>query len=544
MKLTENSTFIGGIMPNYESILGDIKFFSDILKKSGYKTVSFGTAEIIDNSIDASANDIVVVGESDPSNRIKRIGFLDNGSGMDIEILKKCLQVGTHFETRVRGKGRGKYGFGLPGSSAAHSNIVKVYSWRQREPGKIYMVSLNVNDLAAGIPHPKLVDALPEPYEKLRTKEAAIKKVGATVLGPIDFYSHGTLVLWDGCERITPKTTQTLFQNHLAPSLSRLFRHFITKDPYSAKRFLGCNIYLVYDLAPGKECTAMTLKPNDPLYVMSDHMYAGDFSFELQQKLCKKFMLNKTPVEIRFSLSSREVRQRYKGNNRINTELGKNLGISIIREGREIDFGDFHFFDVSEDRNRFWGCEIMFTKEADDFFGVPANKQHVDQLKKTSQIEGIDEYPEDAPPEELPIWLALERNFKMKSIFSEFLSTIRSYPKPVPPGGTDGEGGDNGEGVDIIDDPGEVEGESTSGGSTTLDDTPARKNAIQELRNIGIETPTDNQIKRFLKHKVVLVFAPLGENTGFMDVQIKYGICVLRINTESSFYRNVLLEVT
>ena len=38
--------FIGGIMANnHESVLGNLDFFAEILKKSGYKSISFGVAE-------------------------------------------------------------------------------------------------------------------------------------------------------------------------------------------------------------------------------------------------------------------------------------------------------------------------------------------------------------------------------------------------------------------------------------------------------------------------------------------------------------------
>ncbi len=533
-------------MPDRESILGDISFFSEILKKSGYKSVPFGVAEIIDNSIDAGASEVLVIGES-VGNKIRQIGFLDNGSGMDREFLKKCLQVGAHFEVGSLNKRRGKFGFGLPGASAAHGNIVEVYSWQKREKGGVYKVSLNVDRLNDGIPHPQLVDGLPAPYEELRTTNTVIKRRGDVAVGPIDFKSNGTLVLWKGCERITPKTTHVLFQNHLGPDLSRLFRHFITRDPYSVERFLGCNITLVYNLEEGRECTVTPLLPNDPLYVMSDHRYVSDFSFELHNKYEKSFHLNGAEITVRFSLSPKEVRQKYKGRCKINTELGRNLGISIVREGREIDFGDFNFCDPSEDRNRFWGCEIMFTKAADDFFGVPANKQHVDMLKKAYEVEGVDEYPEDAPLEDLPIWLTLERVVGVRGVLSEFLKILRGYGSRPKPGGDSGGiiiiEGVPGETADIVDDEGEDDGDSTSGGEVSTADEVARQNALEELLSKGYDDPTEGQIERYLNHKVVLEYAAMGSSSGFMDVRLKHGLCILKINTESCFYEHVLSEI-
>ena len=532
-------------MPS-ETIFGDVSFFAEILKKSGYKSVSFGIAEILDNSIDANAKDILIVGESGSGNKIRSIGFLDNGNGMDIEMLKTCLQVGTRFDVSGRGRQRGKYGFGLPGSSAAHSNLIKVYSWQRHDPEKVYMVSLNVSSLNDGISHPIQVE-LPEPYVKFKEKNAAITREGQTVFGPVDFYNQGTLVLWEDCERITPKNIQILFRRHIDVDLGRLFRHFITNDEYSRESFNKCNIHTVYNLGAGRDPSVTDIKPNDPLYMMKDHKYSEEFFFDSKAEHNKSFMLNNSEVVVRFSLSSSVVRKKYKGKSKMNTVLGKNLGISIVREGREIDFGSFHFTDPSEDRNRFWGCEILFSKEADDYFGVPANKQHVDQLKQFVEEEGVDEYPEQTLSEELPIWLSLDRNLKIKNILTSFLNVIIGYGKgngggPTGSNGGGLSGGSSG-GGDISDDPGEDEGGSTSGPTTSPEDSEARQNAINEIRNLGIENPTEDQIKRFVEHRVVLVYVPLGENTGFMDIQIKYGICVLKINNESSFYRHVLKEI-
>lgn len=520
-------------------VFGDMTLCSEILKKSGYKSVSFGAAELIDNAIDWGASDIIILAESDSKNRITQLGFLDNGSGMDKDKLHKCLQVGSHFDPSNTKRNRGKYGFGLPGASSAHSNQVEVYSWQKNHPDKVYMTRLDTEKLAAGIAEPKEVKSLPEPFARLKTKNAIIKSGSDTLLGPADFYNQGTLVIWKGCERITPKNVALLFRRYLLPDLSRLFRHFISEDDYPKKKFQHCTIYLIEQLAPGKEPKVERLKPNDPLYLMEDHQYCKEFSFDYRPKFSKTFKLNKSEVEIRFSLASHDVRHKYQGRGAVNTDLGKNLGISIVREGREIDFGDFSFFDPSEDRNRFWGCEILFSKEADDYFGVPANKQHVDQLKKIL-TEDPEEYPEDCPANEMPIWLALDRHFNITSVLRGFLNTIRDYAKKNTGEGTPGEG--LGMDQDIVDDSGEDDSSSTSGGSVSVEDDTARKNAIEAIRNIGAD-PTDQQIARYLQHKVVLEYKPLGESLGFMDVEIKYGVCLLKINTQSYFYRQVLSRV-
>ena len=54
-------------------------------------------------------------------------------------------------------------------------------------------------------------------------------------------------------------------------------------------------------------------------------------------------------------------------------------GISVVRAGREIDFGSFDFYDKTNNPyHRWWGCEICFDPVLDEVFGVANNKQQVE----------------------------------------------------------------------------------------------------------------------------------------------------------------------
>ena len=73
---------------NEKSKIVNAAMFIDALKNSGYKSTDNAIAEIVDNSIDADADDIFIIGEQsiagNGERRIVSFAFLDNGKGMDI----------------------------------------------------------------------------------------------------------------------------------------------------------------------------------------------------------------------------------------------------------------------------------------------------------------------------------------------------------------------------------------------------------------------------------------------------------------------------
>ena len=65
-----------------------IQQMGDALRSSGYKSIDSAVAEIVDNSIEAEAQDVLVimrelVDEESGKKAVCEFGILDNGSGMD-----------------------------------------------------------------------------------------------------------------------------------------------------------------------------------------------------------------------------------------------------------------------------------------------------------------------------------------------------------------------------------------------------------------------------------------------------------------------------
>lgn len=412
----------------------------------------------------------------------------------------------------------------------------------------IYKVNLNLAKLNEGIKKP-IKSELPEIFKPLISTNSVIVSKGKTILEPEDFSKSGTLVYWKGCKRVRPVTTKILVERYLIPDLSRIFRHFITEDSFSRNKWNKCNIYLIHGVEPGKNPIAHKLIPNDPLYVMKDNQLSAEgVLFKNDTKLSKTFKLNESEIEVRYSIATRNVRLKHFGQSNINEKIGRNTGISIVREGREIDLDDFDYYKFDQ-RHRWWGCEIFFNKPCDIFFGVPANKQHTDSLKEAKEIDSVEgaEFPQDSPKENWPIWLTLDREFGIQGTISEYLKTIKRYGVTK----TEDLLEDNGDNADepeynesdLPDDPSDEAEETTSGSEIEEKDSEAVANAKSELFKIGIENPTESQINRFLKNKVVLSYLPLGESLGFISISLGKGVCHLKINTDSNFYQNVMAEL-
>lgn len=147
----------------------DIKNMGDAFRNTGYKSIESSVAEIVDNSVEANAKNVfIIISESiNPvSGRkvVTEIGFLDNGEGMNAEVLGKCLGIGS--TTRYARKGMGRFGVGLPQASLHACPTVDVYSWQDgiNNCKKVY---LDINKVKEGvqtqIEDPELT-GLPEKY--------------------------------------------------------------------------------------------------------------------------------------------------------------------------------------------------------------------------------------------------------------------------------------------------------------------------------------------------------------------------------------------
>lgn len=90
---------IGGFKEgNMGKSIVDIRNMGDALRNTGYKNIESAVSEIIDNSVEAGAKNIFVIlreGVATSGRKVvTEIGFLDNGEGMNSDVLGSCLGIG------------------------------------------------------------------------------------------------------------------------------------------------------------------------------------------------------------------------------------------------------------------------------------------------------------------------------------------------------------------------------------------------------------------------------------------------------------------
>lgn len=350
------------------------------LREVGYRSTATAIAELVDNSIEAEADDIHIMtfskkeaGAKRASYRVQRVAVLDNGKGMLEEEIANCLSLGwgTRLNTR---EGLGRFGFGLKGASISQCRHIEIYSWRDDKCFKTYMDLDEIRD---------------NDLQDLRP--AVSTKVPKFV--PDNFRKSGTLVIWSKLDKVDFTRPITLL-NRMDSELCRIYRHFLDDDDeYGRKR----NVVMVdYDLDAKEAKHQAALKANDPLYLLTPSNAPGsdgkstNAQFEKPYSIPVEYSPGKSSdVEIRLSIAKPET-QALGGNSELGRHYGKNTGISFVRAGREIDFGDFDFVSRSDPRHRWWGIEVRFKPELDELFGVTNNKQQIRGFRKIDTKNDLD----------------------------------------------------------------------------------------------------------------------------------------------------------
>ena len=318
--------------------------FIQATRDSGYKGTSSAVAELIDNSLQAGATEIAVsitVAETDEAYPLV-LSVIDNGSGMDARTLRTALRFGgtSRFNDR---NGLGRYGMGLPNSSLSQAKRVTVHTWRSRK-GQVLRSYLDIDEIANGV-----ITAVPEPTVVPRPTF-------------INGHASGTAVTWSRCDRLDNRRTSTLTRRLLV-SLGRRFRHFL---------WGGVSLRINGDL----------VEPVDPLYLHTDSQYSGatQFGDELVFEVASKPDAQSTAgiVRVRFSELPVEAWSKLGNDEKRLRGIAKGAGVSVVRAGREVDYGWFFLTGKRrENYDDWWRCEVAFDPVLDEAFGITHSKQQI-----------------------------------------------------------------------------------------------------------------------------------------------------------------------
>lgn len=315
-------------------------------RDSGYKSTSSAVAELVDNALQAGARTVRITVEATDamSGSDTRIQVADDGIGMDRATLVQAMRFGGSARYNDR-SGLGRFGMGLPNASLGQARRVSVYTWQSG--ASVLSTYLDVDGIAAGG-----VESVPDPE-----RQKSVSRVDR--IDP----SHGTTVVWERCDRLDNRRPSTLVKR-LGASLGRIFRYFLLQ---------GVRI----------EINGTVVRPIDPLFLETDATHSGARPFQ-STWTCEvyanpqdeqsavgtvKVVFSELPVEAWHDRSNDEKRD---------LGIANGAGISIVRAGREVDYGWF-FMGAKrrENYDDWWRCEVRFDPVLDEAFGITHTKQQI-----------------------------------------------------------------------------------------------------------------------------------------------------------------------
>lgn len=342
------------------------------MKDLGYKSTARAIDELIDNSIQAGASNIRICfgfGDSKAkSEHPSEIIILDNGHGMDPEMIRYCLNWGGTHRANDR-SGFGRYGYGLKSAAVSFGNRVQVYS--KPEDGVWSTTYLDIDELleefkkdsskALSIPQSKEVK-LPNHIEELFSKLPNNKKSGTIiVISKIDR------------DRLTKKKHETL-------------RQFLLEEIGITYRHLLGNVKIQVE---GTE-----VLPLDPLFIMPGALHNKIENYSTAQARPEhEFIFTrktiggdqvKGKIKIRYSFMDHDFYpDAGRGDSNPRATIRKKYnGIVICRAKRQLDVVippvDSGWKDFSFGVNaRHFGVEVDFEPTLDEEFNVSTSKQGV-----------------------------------------------------------------------------------------------------------------------------------------------------------------------
>lgn len=355
------------------------------MRDSGYRNTAYALAELIDNSVQANATlvDVVCVQAYERIKerdrlRMTSIAVIDNGEGMDAAVLRQALQFGngTHLQDR---SGIGRFGMGLPNSSISQCRRVDVWSWKNGPDNALYSY-LDVDEIVG-----RKLDTVPAPAHRPLPPEWRKRS---------DIISTtGTMVLWSNFDehRLTWRGAQATLL-HTESLIGRMYRKFID-DGRLAIRLLA--------LEDDKSRFQQYVRVNDPLYLMKNSSTPAPFD---KQPMFQAWKDDEgdidEPFEIDYAGAKHKVIVRMswarpetvpqdrsdRGSKTYGKHAAKNLGISIIRAGRELDL-DSSWTNSYDPTERWWGVEVEFPPTLDEVFGVTNNKQTTTIFSQMAQFD-------------------------------------------------------------------------------------------------------------------------------------------------------------
>jgi len=338
------------------------------LRDSGY-TIAAALGEVIDNSVEANANNIrLYLREVAHGKRkaVDRIAIVDDGDGMNDEILQRYLQLG--FSTRYMSTTTiGKFGVGAKLAALNFGTKVDVWT-RARGTSNIRHVRFDLQEATNQEEKGDAVTIAPPDDAPLPEDLQAVFPAGP-----------GTAVVWSNIDRLADGSGAHAAGNlrqEIEKELARIFREFISDGITIA---VNDTPLLAHDPTFSKTETWAD-------HVLSEEYPTPDAKSPRGGKAVRHFAprvffdgpitVSGHKARVVITLAPREVlRKRNMGGDALAKKLRvpENQGqISFMRLRREISYANVpgSFGSAVDNPDRFIGIEVHFTPELDSMMGV------------------------------------------------------------------------------------------------------------------------------------------------------------------------------
>jgi hypothetical protein len=480
------------------------------LRDSGH-SLPTALGEVIDNSIEASANCVDVVleqSEERGKKRVHRIAIIDDGAGMPPEVLHRYLVLG-YSSRYMRTDTIGKYGVGAKLAALNFGRRIDVWS-RDKADSPWLHVHFDLDEALEAEKQGKSVTLAP-PGPGVPPEDLQVKFPDAT----------GTVVVWSRVDRLEEGRTARDFnelRQELEKELSRMFRCFLD----------GGITITVNDSA---------LVAHDPLMLMERSWADQVLNKELKREELKKGVqvhygatsITDEPVKVgghsarlRVTVYPKEVlRQRQKGGDNLAKALRvpENQGaLSFVRKNREVAYSTVPRIlpgGISE-LDRFIGIEVSFDPVLDDYFGIRNVKRGVEPHGELrDKLRGLlKTYIDRARSRIEEVWGEASRaEHEAAGEHAPLLGAVKEADSVMPKGRVDA--------PEATDDP----------------DAALRELAL----DAGFDKPEDQ--KRYVEGKKDLPFVVESVSfpgNMFMSTQhVAGGQVIIRLNTRHPFYREM-----
>ena len=500
------------------------EYLLESMRHSGYETV-YALAEIIDNSIDAKAKNVEVlcvetdsVAQQHVTRSLNTIVIVDDGDGMSEEKLWDSLRMGVGTRRSHGRKGiLGKFGMGLPNASMSQCNRVEVYSWQKG--GDVLYTVLGEECVKDGKVIIRKPTKNPIP-EYIRNKSNILNS------------KSGTVVVWNYLDKVPMKRGKTLIDN-CELVIGRIYRWLIHRGDVTIRMLSSYKKETQHE---------KLILPNDPLYQMLPSSTLAPFDKERLfqpdgDKWVDEVKIGGGVVEVRYAYVTKKGREldergRKAGSQPHGKHADSNLGISIVREDREL-YLDTNLCQTYDPLERWWGVEVLFKRELDDVFNVTNTKQAAvnfsTMTKRIASKLRVEEEPDDVGPEEKELFVLV------RNINSRIRQMRRAIDKLKPKSPS----GKNSEPVIPWPDP-------QPGTPTFLNPSPTpieKERAITEALSKFNPDGASERAKEILRKNlpVSLERANMGDDTHeFFTVEFPGGVAIITLNIDHPVYTRLL----